>query len=332
MKEKPSILKEKIRRLERQLKERSATAEKYQSALISSHQRIKKFSEELNSGLCLIRELHKSLLPDQPVIPGFSVNAKFQPARQGRSGDFFNVIQLDKMNFGILLAHAESYTASALFLSAFLQIQSSADRRKTTEGQDGAYKGQTQLACPAPTTISQDGSYKKGQTAKNFISLIHKKTSPALNNNEAFHVFFGIVSLRSFEMNYCLAGDIFVGQKSQGKSFQTLAKSAPRLKGQGGPLSLKEGRVVIQPKDTFLFCSPGVIRRTNAEGQSFGVKNLVRAAQQSALGALEIRQNVLFACNEFGKGKAPQQDMTVIAAQAGQRILRLSQRPSSKAV
>ena len=338
MNENPRILKEKIRFLESRLKACDSTAQKYRRALDLSHKRIQKISQELNSGLKLVRELYKNLFPfHAPVVPGFRLNAKFQPAEQGISGDFFNVIKWDKMSFGILLAHCESYSASSLFLSSLLQEipgskripgrrQSSGSKRiPASQKSPGLQQipGQRQ----SPGLQQSPGSHQSlGQAnpVKDFVSSLHKKLAPALKQNERFHIFYGLVSARSFTMDYCLAGDIFAGCKSAGKSFQTLKGFCPGLTAK--PSSFKEGRLVIQPEDALLFCSPGVLRSSNGQGRMFGEKNIIRAAQ-SAVGALEIRQNVLFASNEFGKNRPRERDMTVIVAQADKRVLRLSPQP-----
>ena len=164
---------------------------------------------------------------------------------------------------------------------------------------------------------------KSHKTAKDFLSFVSKTVSPSLNQKEKIHLFYGIISRSSFELDYCLVGDIFVGHKTQGKEFHVLASCAPQLY-KPDRLRLKAGKRVLHPEDILLICSPGVAGRKNDKGQSFGSGGIIEAASRNpSAGVLEIRQNVLFSCNEFAQNQPALKDCTVLTIRAADRILRV---------
>ena len=62
MKKISELLKEKIKSLEGQLKQRESLLKKYQEALNSSNTRIERIAKDLDESLSLIRDIHKTLL------------------------------------------------------------------------------------------------------------------------------------------------------------------------------------------------------------------------------------------------------------------------------
>lgn len=294
---KPDLLKEKIKFLEKQLKQKERMITRYRSALDDSNARITKISKHLDENLSLIREVHKNLLPVKlPHIPGFEFSYKFLPTKQGVSGDFFNVIKIEKAGpFGVLLSNCNTYAVTSLFLSSFLKISPQLKRYKT---------------------------------AKDFLSFVAKKISPALKKQDKLHLFYGFISRNSMELDYCLAGNIFVGcKRHEGGKWNILPSSAPYLH-KNQIINLKGDKLDLASKDLLLICSPGVLQRENKMGACFGVTNIVKSANQiKSDDVLELRQNILFSCNEFGKGKQQNQDCTVLTIKATGPVLKAQSSP-----
>lgn len=289
MKKNLDLLRQKTKILETQLRQKEKLIKKYQKSLDSSNLRIKRIAEDLKKSLSLIREIHKNLLPVRlPEIPGFEFSYKFLPTRQGVSGDFFDVVKIkDSMSFGVLLSSCSTYAITSLFLSSFLK------------------------ASP---------HLRKYKTAKDFLSFVAKKLSPSLEKKEKIHLFYGLISRSSFEMDYCLTGDIFVGHRTQ-KEVNILPSCSSHLYEKK---DLKGGKLTLQAKDTLLICSPGIAERTNKKRQSFGRENIIKAFSKTrSSGVLETRQNILFSCNEFGKDEPLLRDCTVLAIRARNRILKI---------
>ena len=292
MKNSPDLLKEKIKSLEEKLKTKDEFLKKYRQSLHDSNARIKKAAKDLEGSLSLVRDIHRNLLPVRlPQIPGFEFSCKFLPTHRGVSGDFFNIVKMERsMKFGVLLSSCNTYAVSSLFLSAFLKFS-------------------PQL--------------KSHKTAKDFLFFVAEKMSSSLSKKEKIHLFYGVVSRSSFEMDYCLVGDIFAGYRAFEKDFHILPSSASHL-ARLDKTRQKTGKIILQPRDLLLICSPGVAGRKNKKGKSFGVENIIGSASQNpSAGVLEVRQNVLFSCNEFGKSQLAERDCTVLAIKAIPNALRV---------
>ena len=293
MKQSPHLLKQKILTLEKKIKERDRLLKKYQKALLDSNTRITNIAKKLEGSLSVIRDINKNLVPIRlPSIPGFEFSHKFLPAKRGVSGDFFDIIPIkDSMRFGVILSSCNTYSLTSLLLSSFLKS--------------------------AP-------NIHKYKTAKDFVSFTAKKMKSSDPKKEQIHLFYGIVSRSSFKMDYCLVGDIFIGHKRKKGAFNILAPCADNLLQAKTNPPFKSGKLILDPKDILLICSPGIKHRQNKKGQIFGAKNIIKSAEKNPLSdTLEMRQNVLFACNEFGKNKLNQRDCTALAVKVMDTVLRL---------
>ena len=288
-----NLLKQKIRSLESKIKKKDQLLKQYQKALTDSNMRITNIAKELTDSLSIIRDINKNLIPVQlPHISGFEFSYKFAPARKGVSGDFFDIIQIkDSMKFSIILSSCNTYSLTSLFLSSFLKSANNIHKYKT---------------------------------AKDFMSFTANKMQTNAGPHEKIHLFYGIISRSSFELDYCLAGDIFVGHKKEGGKFNTLPSCVNNLLHNKMKSPFKSSKLILGPKDTLLICSPGIRYRENKQGMHFGVQNIIDSAEKNPLAeVLEIRQNVLFACNDFGKNKVNQRDCAVLAVKTMDSALRL---------
>ncbi|MCZ0932330.1 MAG: SpoIIE family protein phosphatase [Oligoflexia bacterium] len=293
MKQAPNLLKQKISILEDKIKKKEQLIKKYRQALTDSNTRVTNIAKELAESLSIIRDINKNLVPVRlPSISGFELSCKFLPAKRGVSGDFFDIIPIkNSMKFGIILSSCNTYSLTSLFLSSFLKS--------------------------AP-------SIHKHKTAKDFVSSVAKKIKISAHKKEQMHLFYGVISRSSFEMDYCLAGDIFAGHKREKGKFNILPPCAESLLQAKVKTPFKSGKLILEPKDTLLICSPGVKYRENKNGNFFGIKNIIKSAEKKpAAEVLEMRQNVLFACNEFGKNKVNKRDCSVLAVKVMDAILRL---------
>lgn len=292
MKQTSHLIKQKIKTLEDKIRKKDQLLKQYKKALTDSNSRISKISQELENSLFILRDINKNLVPVRlPSIPSFEFSHKFTPAKRGISGDFFDIIPIkNSMKFGILLSSCNSYSLSSLFLSSFLKS--------------------------AP-------NIHKHKTAKDFVSFTAKSIQPGVHKKEQIDLFYGIISRKSFELDYCLVGNIFVGLKRNKEQFNTLAPCTDNLLQPKNKLRFKSGKLILNPKDTLLICSPGIKYRENTKGNVFGLKNIIKAAEKNTAEVLEMRQNVLFACNEFGKNSTNKRDCTVLAIKVMDKILKL---------
>ena len=290
----PELLKKKIQALENQLRQKDLMIKKYRQSLKRSSLRIQQIGKELNDNFTLVREIHKKLLPLRlPQIPGFEFSYKFVPADRGVSGDFFDVIKIkDSMSFGVLLFSCESYSLSSLFLSSFLRLK------------------------------PQLKNYK---SSKELVSFIFQSAFANLKAKEKVHLFYGLVSSSSLEMDYCLSGNIFAGYKNSEGSVNELSPQVPVIFKRKKLSGMKRGKLQLKPLESLLFCSPGVATVSNTKGEEFSKEGIVRVWRRAAPGAgvLETRQAVLFACSEFGKKQAVEKDRAILALRVSKQALRV---------
>ena len=281
-------LREKNKKLEKSLKEKDELLKKYEKVLKDSNARIKTVSEDLKNSLSLIRTIHNSLIPvSLPSIPSFDFSFKFLPARQGVSGDFFNVIPINnKMKFGIVLSSCTSHSLSSLFVSSFLK-----------------------------TSLDME----KYKSSKDFAKYVHKKLSPSLKSKEKVHLFYAVVCRRTFEMDYFLSGDIFVGLSSS-KSSKKLSAHSLHL---GATKDFKSSKVSLKEKDQLLLCSSGISGVKNKKGERFSSQILKAIKEKSTSSVLELRQNVLFHYSKFAGKDQESHDRTLLAMRVQDKILKL---------
>ena len=286
------LLKKKIEALREKCREKDRLLNTYRQALGFSNSRIQKIMKNLNQNLILVRNIHKHILPVRlPRIPGFEFSYKFLPTKKGVSGDFFDVVKIqDSTKFCILISSCSSYALTSLFLSSFLEASPNLK------------------------------NYKK---AEDFLSFIMKKISDSLVGKEKIHLCYGIVSRPSMEMDFCLVGDIFVGHKSSLGKVNILSSGEPQLKKEK-KLLFKGGKISLEKGDLLLFCSPGVAERKNKKDKAFGVKNITKILGKRNLNdVLELRQELLFACEEFSGHKEAKKDCTVLSVKVAGNFLKL---------
>lgn len=277
--------------LEKDLKEKDKLIEKYRQALLSSNERIQKMTNNLEEGLSLLKGIHRNLIPvDLPDIPYFEFSWKFIPTSVGISGDFFDVVKIkDSLNFAIIISNCNSYAISSLFLSSFLK---------------------SSQAMQEPTN------------SKDFICHIVKQLPDSFLKSKEINVFYAIVDRKKFTLNYCMVGDIFGAiQRRDGELsvFKPCAKSLP-----SNTKNLDYEEISLNPKDTLLFCSPGIKNAQNKKGEIFGEDNILKAFKESqAEGALGIRQNILFQCEKFDQSIESQNDKTILVTGVKEKVLKL---------
>ena len=284
-------LKEKIKTLSHQIKEKDQIIKQYKQSLENSNTRIEKISQQIKKSFSLIQEINKNLIPVQlPSIPGFEISYKMMPTKTGVSGDFFDVIKIkDSMKFAVMLSTGSSYSLNSVFVSSFLK------------------------------------SIPNIQT-KNHKSFLYKMIEKMNQSHEdKIHWFYAVVSRHSFEMEYYLTGDIFAGHYQKGGGFKSLSASPPLQKNQ----ELKYKKEILKTGDILLLCSPGIKYRKNKSGEIFGEKRILSSVLEKAEeGVLGVRQKLLFDCNEFGKATGSMRDQSVLAIQNKNQLLKIEKNNS----
>lgn len=289
--ENPDLLLDKIKSLERSLKTQTDLVKKYKQSLFVSNERIQKITENLSDGLSLLKGIHKHLIPvDLPEIPYFEFSYKFLPTSNGVSGDFFDVVKIkDSLKFAIIISNCDTYTITSLFLSSFLKSSQ---------------------------------ALHKCKNSKEFLSYLAKQLPVSFSEEKNINVFYGIVDRKDFSLDYCLVGNIFAAHKQKGGDYNALKPCTNWLSASSN--TLKNEVIDLKPKDTLLFCSPGMAMAQNALGEKFGGENILNAAAKIKNDdVLGIRQNILFECDKFRKQTLKLYDQTILAVEVKERVLKL---------
>ena len=293
MKTSDEILNKKIQQLQKELEEKQAQIDKYQQTLTESNTRIKNVLKDLEASISVMRSIHHNLLPSHlPKIPHFEFSYKFTPTRQGISGDFFDVINLENpLQFGIILSNCKSYSATSLFLSTFLKCSR---------------------------------SLKKSQEPSKFLKLLSKELAEHCSKKDEISVFFGVVNRKDFSLTYCSAGQVLSYLKPFDANFEELKPCAPSLCEDHADL-LKNSKKELQPKDYLVLSSPGLVNKENSEGKIFGSQGILDSIPNKAdKSVLEIRQSILIASEKFAQGKIQKKDETLLIMEVKDRILKLA--------
>ena len=279
--------------LEEELRKKEQLLKQYKKALKISNERVRNISEELRSGVSLIRKIHTNLMPVEiPNTPHFKFSYKIQAAAKGISGDFFDIIPLqDPMKFGILLSSCNNYALTTLFLSSLLK---------------------------------SSGPLREQQTAKDFLCHLSDEIFSSLSKKETVHIFYGIVNRRDFTLDYCVAGHVFAGLRSSNQPVTILPVCSKTVHKNNKNLFVSH-TTTLQSGDALVICSPGVLDRVNKQGKTFGSSAIAGILNNNpSSGALEIRQKILFYADEFANRKPFHKDQTVLALEVKERILKLA--------
>ena len=290
---KKSASSKQVSELKKKIKIQEGLITKYKKVLEQANQNLQKITKEFEDSLSLVSNIHRQLIPTQvSKIPQFTFSYKLLPTKKGVSGDFFDIIQLtDPFKFGILLSSCNSYAITSLFLSAVLKSSK---------------------------------KLRDVQSPKDFMVYLADHLHKSFPKQESVHLFFGIVDRRTFQLNYCIAGDIFAAVKTQ-NSINRL-KFSSRILHKDFKTTLKNKKIDLNPKDSLILCSPGVSNAKNETQKPFGSDQILKSIPKNPKGVLEIRQNILFRSSQFGKKESSVQDQTVLVIKVKDRVLRLAKK------
>ena len=280
--------------LEKELAKKEKLLGKYKQALKESHRKVTHISKELQFGLSVIGQIHNNLKPVETLkLPHFHFSYKVAATRKGVSGDFFDIIPLtDPMKVGILLSSCNSYALAAWLLSVLFQ--------------------------------KSDTPLHTHQTAKSFLLSLSDQIATAMPQSEPIHIFYGILNRRDFTLDCASAGHIFAGLKPQGQPTKRLP-FCPKTLSKKNKKSLVSQTLNLEPGDTLVICSPGVLERQNNKGKSFGSEPIINIlSKQEDLNVLELRQKILFQTERFAGALPAHKDQTVLAFSVKDRLLKLA--------
>lgn len=288
-------LQNRIRELESELGDRERDLAVFRDELGKANSQLERFIKQISQELKMASLIQKTLVPTEfPNIPGFEFSTKFVPSPIS-GGDYFDIFEHeDKFRFGIVLANSSGYSMSALFLSVLLKMTGQLEARKGTP----------------PDRI---------------LEMMAKELVPTVQSTDQANVFYAVVDRRSFDLTYSGAGRLIalLYSYSTGK-LQRLEWGAEAFS-QGFQSELKSFTVALGPRDRVILCSDGVVRATNAKGESFGEDRLYKAILAAPrLGVHDLRNEIFYQLERFTQGQTLPQDVTVVVTEVKDRVIKLA--------
>lgn len=238
--------------------------------------------ERLERELELARQVQQSVLPKTfPDIPGYRFAAKNEPARQV-GGDFYDVIVLDKENFGILIGDVSDKGMPAALYMAITRSLIQAEAHRSLS--------------PSEVLMNVNRLLLESGDQGGFVS-----------------VFYGVVNTASGSLRYARAGhDRPIIIRDEKMDF---------LKGEGSVLGILEGEEIHLSEEEFLlvhgdrlvFYTDGLTDVMNDGESFFGLERLSPLIlSTSRLDAEAFCQEVFRSLGNF-QGSAEQfDDMTLV--------------------
>lgn len=226
----------------------------YQRALDASEARLEQArrrvmeAELLRRDLAIARELQQRLYPPPPLTDGLlTVASRSEPARE-TSGDFYDFIDLDEHQLGIVVADVTGKSiAAALMMALARGTLRSAARRHSS---------------PAAVLADANEALCRDHSARQLIT-----------------VFYGVLDLRTLDLRFANAGHPY--------PFLRRDDTLDELELGGLPLGARadaryaERSLRLLAGDQLFLLSDGLIEERNATREMFGYERLI-AVMQSA--------------------------------------------------
>jgi len=236
--------------------------------------------EELN----LASELQKSLLPRQyPSDAPLEFAHKFIPL-DSIGGDFFDVLMLDERRLAMVIADVSGHgvgpaLVTAMFKSSFV-LQS---------------KGQS-----SPSALMKE---------------LNEELGSILTTGHYVTAFSAVIDIESLEMSYCSAGhpnQLLV--RADGSSMELATMGF--LLGMMSGMEYEEKRLVLEPGDTLVLFTDGVLESPDAQGTPFGREGILRSlASRLGAGPGELSDGLFADLLAWSQGVEASDDVTILMAQ-----------------
>jgi serine phosphatase RsbU (regulator of sigma subunit) len=302
-----------FRRMYHQISNAIKRRKKAEQALQQSFRQVEAYSKVLNNELEKGRQIQINFLPHRlQQIPGWDTAAFFKPARQV-AGDFYDFFQLSNRSVGFVVADVcDKGVGAALFMALFRSLIR-------------IFSGQTSLnglplRCDDALFNDSGKRYENPaidpahQKALQAVQLTNKYI--ALNHDELAMfatLFFGVLDLDTGKLSYINGGHepLYIVNAGGGIKAQ-LATTGPSV-GIEPNMHFKIQQTQLEPGDTLLGYTDGVIEASSAEGNFYTVGQLKSILEIPCLSVTELVDRIAYSLEEH-IGEAEQfDDITLLA-------------------
>lgn len=200
-------------------------------------------SERMERELQLAREIQKTFLPDHlPVLPGWDMDIRWQPARQV-GGDFYDILLLDDNRLGFVIADvADKGMPAALFMTLIRTLIRAAAKDNSS-----------------PASV---------------LKQVNELLIPDAKHGMFVTVFYAVFYLNSGKVVYANAGhNPPIIKYLQSDELVELSRTSIAL-GIFNDIEVEEREVSMSPGDWILLYTDGVTEAFSANEEMFGTKRL----------------------------------------------------------
>lgn len=244
--------------------------------------------ERMQQELSVAQYIQKTLLPKEvPVIDGWEIAAHWQPAR-AISGDFYDFIEFEDGGLGVVMA-------------------------------DVTDKGVPAGLVMASTRSILRGVSERLRAPRQILERVNALLVNDIPRNMFVTCFYAEIDPITGRMNY--------GNAGQNLPYRMCSGQVRPLDATGLPLGLMEGfryddfQTELQPGETLIFYSDGMIEAHGAEREMFGSQRLETVLSQVSIDSMpanEIISAILREMDLFtGKQNDQEDDVTLVVIRRG---------------
>jgi serine phosphatase RsbU (regulator of sigma subunit) len=246
-----------------------------------SYDQLSLMRHSIEQELRAARRIQQALLPQGlPELNGWQITPFYQPAREV-GGDFYDFFELEDGRMGLAVGDA------------------------TGKGMPAALAASA--TCSMLRAVAQDSGYSPGEV----LARVNKTLLARIPSNMFVTCFYAILDPYSASLSYANAGHDLPYLRRRGGD-------AEELKARGMPLGLMPGmgyeekEIVLEPSDSALFYSDGLVEAHDPEGEMFGFPRL-RALVAERGGERSLEEALLEELYSFvGEGWEQEDDITLL--------------------
>ena len=242
--------------------------------------------ERLEGELAIAREVQRRLLPQRlPQSAKVQLAAMSLPAQEV-CGDYYDFVQINDTCFGVIVGDVSGKGTSAAFYMAELK---------------GIFQSASRLT----------------QSPAEFLTRANEALADSLGKTAFITAVYGILDTEREHFTLARAGHCPVALARADGSVELLRVGGLGLGLDRGPLfakALKEEQVALQPGDTFVLYSDGLVEaRSRGGGEEYGYERLAKAiGRYYHLSPDDLREALIHDLRQFVGHEAWDDDLTLV--------------------
>ncbi len=233
----------------------------------------------------MMQEFYEQLAPrNLSSVPGLEVGLCFRPALRMGAGDYYDLIELAPGSYGVAVADLAGKFAPGMSKLPALKYALQVAARVHLQ--------------PGPVMAAVN-------------SLLYEDLQPDM----FISMWYGVYSTADGRLTFANAGHNPPLLVRQGEREAEELAEADLIIGVREKPDYGQHEVSLAPGDTLVLYTDGIAGGTNAQGEEFGtdrLRALVIAGLALGLGAEDLAERIVAQANDFVRGGAHRDDMTVL--------------------